>query len=122
MPGSLRQTCLEGQPHQQLLSKDKTFEKPLAEQTASPTLSKAFTFKSQATDTEPPEKTGARVQEPKQKFMADTANKYSENVGGNIYVDDQCIDCDLCRETAPDNFTRSDDGGYSYVYNQPTTP
>ncbi|MFT5412618.1 MAG: ferredoxin [Verrucomicrobiales bacterium] len=54
--------------------------------------------------------------------MADTANKYPENVRGNIYVDDQCIDCDLCRETAPDNFTRSDDGGYSYVYNQPTTP
>ena len=36
--------------------------------------------------------------------------------------DDQCIDCDLCRETAPANFRRSDDGGYSYVYKQPTTP
>ena len=35
---------------------------------------------------------------------------------------DQCIDCDLCRETAPANFTRSDDGGYSYVFKQPTTP
>jgi hypothetical protein len=28
----------------------------------------------------------------------------------------------LCRETAPANFTRSDDGGYSYVSKQPTTP
>ena len=47
--------------------------------------------------------------------MADIANKYAENVSGKFYVDDQCIDCDLCRETAPANFTRSDDGGYSYV-------
>ena len=54
--------------------------------------------------------------------MADIANKYSESVAGKYYVDNQCIDCDLCRETAPDNFTRSDDGGYSYVHNQPTTP
>ena len=43
--------------------------------------------------------------------MADIANKYSENVPGKFYVDDQCIDCDLCRETAPANFTRSDDWG-----------
>ena len=33
--------------------------------------------------------------------MADIANKYAENVSGKFYVDDQCIDCDLCRETAP---------------------
>ena len=51
--------------------------------------------------------------------MADLANKYSENVGGAFYVDDQCIDCDLCRETAPANFARNDDGGHSYVYKQP---
>ncbi len=54
--------------------------------------------------------------------MADTANKYAENVAGDFYVDDQCIDCDLCRETAPANFKRSDDGGYSYVFKQPITP
>jgi ferredoxin len=48
--------------------------------------------------------------------MADIANKYAENVSGKFYVDDQCIDCDLCRETAPANFRRSDDGGYSYVF------
>lgn len=51
--------------------------------------------------------------------MADFANKYSENVAGAYYVDDQCIDCDLCRETAPANFTRNDDGGHSYLYKQP---
>ena len=54
--------------------------------------------------------------------MADIANKYAENVSGKFYVDDQCIDCDLCRETAPANFMRIDDGGYSYVFKQPTTP
>ena len=52
-------------------------------------------------------------------IMADLANKYSDNVTGTFYVDDQCIDCDLCRETAPANFTRNDDGGHSYVYKQP---
>jgi ferredoxin len=51
--------------------------------------------------------------------MADAANKYPQNVSGQFYVDDQCIDCDLCRETAPANFTRSDDGGHSYVFKQP---
>ena len=51
--------------------------------------------------------------------MADIANKYPENSGGKFYVDNQCIDCDLCRETAPDNFKRNDDGGYSFVYKQP---
>jgi ferredoxin len=52
-------------------------------------------------------------------FMADKANKYPENVGGKYFVDNQCIDCDLCRETAPDNFKRNEDGGYSIVYKQP---
>jgi ferredoxin len=53
--------------------------------------------------------------------MADVANRYSENVPGKFYVDNQCIDCDLCRETAPANFMRHEDGGYSYVFKQPTT-
>ena len=51
--------------------------------------------------------------------MADREDKNPENVDGNFYVDSMCIDCDLCRETAPDNFTREDDEGYSYVYKQP---
>ncbi|MGD0651580.1 MAG: ferredoxin [Verrucomicrobiia bacterium] len=54
--------------------------------------------------------------------MAVFENKYPDNVAGKYYVDDQCIDCDLCRETAPDNFTRNEDGGYSYIYKQPTSP
>jgi ferredoxin len=59
---------------------------------------------------------------PKGFLMADVANKYSENVEGKFYVDDQCIDCDLCRETAPANFKRNDDGGHSFVYKQPESP
>lgn len=51
--------------------------------------------------------------------MADIANKYADNTDGKYYVDNQCIDCDLCRETAPANFKRNDDGGYSFVYKQP---
>ena len=54
--------------------------------------------------------------------MADIANRYPENVPGSYYVDNQCIDCDLCRETAPASFKRNDDGGYSFVYRQPTSP
>jgi ferredoxin len=55
-------------------------------------------------------------------FMADAANRYPENTAGKYYVDNQCIDCDLCRETAPDNFKRNDDGGYSFVFKQPENP
>ena len=54
--------------------------------------------------------------------MADKEAKQAENIAGKFYVDDQCIDCDLCRETAPANFTRSDEGGYSFVFKQPATP
>jgi ferredoxin len=54
--------------------------------------------------------------------MADIKDRYSENVAGRYFVDNQCIDCDLCRETAPANFSRQNDGGYSFVFKQPTSP
>jgi ferredoxin len=54
--------------------------------------------------------------------MADSKRKVRETVSGRYYVDETCIDCDLCRETAPDSFTRHDGEGYSYVYRQPLTP
>ena len=54
--------------------------------------------------------------------MADKEDKYPDNVSGTYYVDEQCIDCDLCRQVAPDNFTRNEDEGYSFVYKQPSTP
>ena len=53
--------------------------------------------------------------------MASAEDKYPDNAPGAFYVDDQCIDCDACRECAPDFFERNDDGGYSFVCRQPTT-
>ena len=54
--------------------------------------------------------------------MADLDQKVPENVDGRFFVDLTCIDCDLCRETAPANFHRLDDASYSYVGRQPETP
>ena len=51
--------------------------------------------------------------------MADIEYKYKDNVDGRYFVDEQCIDCNLCREEAPKNFTRQEELGYSYVYKQP---
>lgn len=53
--------------------------------------------------------------------MPDSANKVPGNVPGEFYVDTECIDCDLCREVAGDNFERNEDEGFSYVYKQPET-
>ena len=53
--------------------------------------------------------------------MADPNDRVEENVLGAYYVDTSCIDCDVCRDTAPDNFTRSDENGYSFVFKQPET-
>src|SRR5437763_1685399 len=54
--------------------------------------------------------------------MADPNDRVPGQVPGRYYVDTQCIDCDLCRETAPANFQRNDEEGFSYVYKQPETP
>ena len=51
--------------------------------------------------------------------MANKDNKHKENAAGLFYVDAECIDCDLCRQTAPVNFTRNEKAGYSYVSRQP---
>lgn len=48
--------------------------------------------------------------------------RVADNVPGKFYVGDCCTDCDLCRETAPSNFARNDEGGYSFVKKQPETP
>lgn len=51
--------------------------------------------------------------------MAEKEAKFSDNVSGRFYVDENCIDCDLCREIAPRFFARNDDEGHSYVTAQP---
>ena len=43
-----------------------------------------------------------------------------ENAAGDFYVDTTCIDCDLCRQIAPDTF--SDIGDQSIVHRQPASP
>jgi len=54
--------------------------------------------------------------------VASVADKYTDNVSGKFYTDSQCIDCDLCRQTAPDFFDRNAAKGYSFVSKQPKTP
>lgn len=51
--------------------------------------------------------------------MADKEEKVDLNVDGKFYVDTECIDCDLCRTTAPENFQANEEDGYSYVSKQP---
>jgi ferredoxin len=53
--------------------------------------------------------------------LADLNERYPENAPGGYYVDTTCIDCDVCRGSAHENFKRNDVGGYSYVYKQPET-
>ena len=54
--------------------------------------------------------------------MADRNAKLKDNVPGRFYVDKRCIDCDLCRMTAPANFARNQDAGFSFVFKQPLNP
>ncbi len=49
--------------------------------------------------------------------MANPARRLPENVPGDFYVDDSCIDCDACRQIAPAVFR--DHGDQSSVYRQP---
>ena len=53
--------------------------------------------------------------------MSDKNDKVKENIAGPYYVDSACIDCDVCRDTAPENFKRSDENSYSFVFKQPET-
>jgi ferredoxin len=46
-------------------------------------------------------------------------NVYPDNAVGKYYIDEECIDCDLCRETSAVNFSRNEAEGYSYVSKQP---
>jgi ferredoxin len=53
--------------------------------------------------------------------VAELSDRYEDNVIGKYFVDDQCIDCDLCRKVASEHFKRNEEGGYSYVHKQPET-
>ncbi|TVY10427.1 ferredoxin [Paenibacillus cremeus] len=45
------------------------------------------------------------------------ARRLNTNVAGDLYVNDACINCDTCRQLAPDTFAEI--GGYSAVSCQP---
>ncbi len=49
--------------------------------------------------------------------MANVALRLAENVAGDFFVDSTCIDCDACRQIAPETFT--EDGDTSIVHHQP---
>ncbi|MCR4318454.1 MAG: MBL fold metallo-hydrolase [Planctomycetes bacterium] len=51
--------------------------------------------------------------------MASITKRRRENVEGNFYVDDTCIDCDTCRWMAPETF--HEDHDMSAVHHQPRT-
>ena len=51
--------------------------------------------------------------------MAQLGHRLPQNVQGDFYVDDTCIDCDACRQIAPETFR--DHGDQSSVGRQPTT-
>jgi glyoxylase-like metal-dependent hydrolase (beta-lactamase superfamily II)/ferredoxin len=52
--------------------------------------------------------------------MADARRRLRQNVAGDFFVDDTCIDCDTCRAIASETFL--DHGGQSSVYHQPASP
>jgi len=51
--------------------------------------------------------------------MANSALRLAENVSGDFFVDSTCIDCDACRQIAPNIFTENSD--FSIVHHQPET-
>ncbi len=51
--------------------------------------------------------------------MANLSKRLDTNVQGNFFVDSTCIDCDTCRQLAPDTFIEN--GEYSTVFQQPTS-
>jgi glyoxylase-like metal-dependent hydrolase (beta-lactamase superfamily II)/ferredoxin len=49
--------------------------------------------------------------------MANPALRLPENVPGDFFVDSTCIDCDACRQIAPETYSENRDA--SVVYHQP---
>lgn len=54
--------------------------------------------------------------------MARLESRLPQNVPGDFFVDDTCIDCGVCRYVAAASFARADDVGLSYVRRQPADP
>jgi glyoxylase-like metal-dependent hydrolase (beta-lactamase superfamily II)/ferredoxin len=54
--------------------------------------------------------------------MAQAATRLVENAAGDLFVDSSCIDCQTCRQLAPQVFSRSAQAGQSIVARQPAAP
>lgn len=52
--------------------------------------------------------------------MANPEKAVPQNTPGDFFVDSTCIDCDTCRQLAPQTFGQASDS--SFVRHQPTTP
>ena len=53
--------------------------------------------------------------------MSELNERLPENVPGAFYITSACIDCDMCRESAPTVYRRNDDIGMTVVFHQPET-
>jgi len=51
--------------------------------------------------------------------MPNSPFRLPENVSGEFYVDSRCVDCEVCRDIAPDNFKRIAVRRYVVVFQQP---
>jgi glyoxylase-like metal-dependent hydrolase (beta-lactamase superfamily II)/ferredoxin len=52
--------------------------------------------------------------------MANLKKRVPEDVSGEFFVDSTCIDCDTCRQLAPDVFREA--GDHAFVHRQPVRP
>ena len=53
--------------------------------------------------------------------MANITRRLEQNISGNFYVDNTCIDCSTCTYIAPDFFRTNQNINKSIVYNQPNS-
>jgi ferredoxin len=53
--------------------------------------------------------------------MTASGPKVAGNVPGKFYVNERCIGCTLCHETAPGHFRTDAEHGHDYVFKQPET-
>jgi glyoxylase-like metal-dependent hydrolase (beta-lactamase superfamily II)/ferredoxin len=54
--------------------------------------------------------------------MAKLSEAVPDNAAGEFFVDRSCIDCDACRQIAPEVFSRSSRTGLSRIERQPADP
>ncbi len=52
--------------------------------------------------------------------MADPGKRFDDNLDGKFFVDQTCINCDTCRQLAPQTF--GEQAEHSFVYYQPSEP